>query len=275
MAVKPVTERKAKPSISKVDREIGKKSHDELVNWLIANRDDVVEYQFGFDNDRSISFAREALQSWLNDCGEVLGTAREVLGEEKKDSRLVKPIKAFISRAEACLKNLEIPSIPEEFGGTSILKWNSQHEIHAKQQRYGQAAKLVGYIDLYIKFKCEDRIWLSSSTWPSFFYLQHSDSDERREAIEDNLIKSMDEARLDDCQWSTGHGVGEVYFDVRSELTTLGETLQSLKSLRDNLQPSALICLFSIKIPDLWADVLKNEGFYSLSQSKVLGWISG
>jgi hypothetical protein len=55
---------------------------------------------------------------------------------------------------------------------------------------------------------------------------------------------------------------------VRGQSTTLGETLQSLKSLRNHLK-GGTVCLFVKDIPNLWREVPANEDFRVLTQREM------
>jgi hypothetical protein len=272
MATKPNSEIKAKPPKSIVDREIGERGHDNLVNWLIEHRSEVIDYQFAFDDQKIESEAEAALARWRDDWNEHIDEAKDF--SQYDDENISQGVSAMLAQADKSLTAFEAPPLPVELGTTSIENWSSQAEIYVDAQRPGQPKKLVAFVDVTVDFTRCDGLELSTPAWPQFELRLFGEALERRSVMDRNLLQGLKSIRFSGYQWQCRSRPYRVYYDVRAELTALGETLQSLKTLRSHID-DGIVCLFVEDIPELWQDVLRNEEFFVLTQREMFRWIAG
>lgn len=85
----------------------------------------------------------------------------------------------------------------------------------------------------------------------------------------DYLIGQIETCQFSRCEWRADRCADAVYYDVRSDLPTLADTLHSLKALRSHLGRDDAICLFAADVPGNWRTVLANEGFLVLTRSEL------
>lgn len=275
MAERTGTNFKAKPAAGTSDREVGNPEHDELVNWLIGHLPEVVKYQFGGGEDARRRKFEKAIGKWRFEFQEHLEKATEHLKGLAPGSPVAQPLTAMIERAQAALGSFIAPEPLDGLGVVSLSEWSSQHEVFARPARVGHPAKLVAFVDVWGSVLSGDNPQLSGSQfWPDLGnWIWTSDS--RRSGSgwdpEANLIAKIEATKFSSPKWFEFHTKRDVFYDVRSELPTLAQTLQSLKTLRSHLGENAKVCLFAQEVPPLWRTVLPNEDFLVLTRSEISG----
>lgn len=274
--------RKAKPSAGRSDRKVSLQAHDELVNWLIAHLPEVVTYQFGYGEQARQGKIDAAIEAWRSDYRDFLERAGRDLEKRAPGSQVAVALAAMIERARVAFAEFNAPVSPAEMGSASVLNWSAQKEIYAESSRRGAPPNLVGYVDVHATVRSRDRAELSDSYWPTLHYRRRSPGGPpayswgaplHKTNPEQDLAAEIDAVQFTTCEWILYSTSQSVFYDVRSELPTLAEMLQSLKTLRNHLQrvDDAVVCLFSHDVPALWRTVLPNEGFLVLTRREIPG----
>ncbi|WP_143327390.1 hypothetical protein [Paraburkholderia hospita] len=153
----------------------------------------------------------------------------------------------MIGRARAAIDAFTPPKPPDGLGSARLSGWSAQHEVHAPSARAGSPARLVAFVDVRAAVACRESPYLAHALWPHRGY-EPSDMDDggaARARLDAIFLREIEAMQFSATEWRDHATHRTVFYDVRSELPTLAQLLQSLKTLRSHLHGDATVCLFA------------------------------
>ncbi len=275
------TRKSSKPAGRAVkDEEVKSAYHDEVLNWLIENLDEVVSDRWGMDSDRLsavVEKARSSALEWLDGpakrkfdayaSGKVtkVGWNDEPLGKGVQEAM----IKAS-SRIAAVRDRIVSIRSAEDSGDAKLKTYEVMKRVSRIEtksvgagynKRVMETSVDAGYVDLcasaYLPTGCAIRIAGASYNDAEHFVektlLEPWDSDSVRKFADafshDNVRLTMEVADL------------SVWFSVRTGDFTLGEILQELKDLAALEKGDHAVALVVDGIDPRMLSNIEHEGF--------------
>ena len=285
-----------KPATPKLDKRVAltKKAnvstpeHSELLQWLIANH----EYIIGQYHFRDDEWCSNAMQAALEDFRAGCEAMKHGLVEEAGDEDCPPEHQAL------CKKRLEeMERIADQWCEPDFdrLKRPTVTEFSVQERTYSQnvnrrgnfEAKPEGFVDLQVistlhvapKFKFTDEGWKidSTSQLRSLWRVRTDVFDSRSSFAEISIYPP--EWEYDESAFCRS------WFDVWSELPSLGDILQHLKVLDELNQlynhpfgrgeKMSRTFLVVPEISQSMADIIENEGFTVISRQRIDAALSG
>ena len=245
------------------EKEINHVEHDHLLTWLVDNLDSVVDELWGVDDAWQNEQENKAIEDYRVFMGAVIKKLEDLpnLKDLSLSSETVALCKHKAKEAREYLASwVPPPPLAPSFACLAhVESWHLEDELYQESlDRYRNEKKeFAGYIDLraFVNTPSTLKLELESTIdyiGPKIFFWDNN-----------NIASWVEELEFVQPTWKKYFDTNEVLFDVRFELSTIGELVQELKNLRHlYLNEAPAICLVCPKISDDWVGVLIHEGFW-------------
>lgn len=267
-----------KPAKPKIDKRVvlTKKAnvstpeHSELLQWLVANHEYICGQYFYHDVEWYDQAVEAAIQRFRKDCE----NAKQNLAKAADNERYLLQHRALckkrIKELAAISGEPEMPDF-DQITSSFVVKMSVQaRTFSTTTDRYGKTEeKAVGFVDIQ-----------ALSRLPSSLRLQFADNDiygSDEETLAATAIYAP-KWRRDECFACRS------WFDVWSELPSLGDLLQHLKMLAELNTPyiegsnkyhrhsSRVVTRTFLVVPEIspsMADIISHEGFIVISRKEI------
>lgn len=241
-----------------VDMEVKSSYHDEILNWLISNIDEVVRTLFSWDVDQCMNaWGNSNLDRALDEVEQSVEELERRLSSADKESAEVGALR--IKEGKAVLREKRSPPT----GVTATLKayevMTPVKRIERKRDGLGRAVygkeTAAGFVDLTAVFH-RPVGFVHSAVTPYGFHWGRDTEEEFANSLSNSNYGIESGPNLEETS---------LWVSVRSGAHTLGEILQELKTLQSLEYGSHEVALAVDGIEDMMRSRIEAEGFYVIS----------
>jgi len=268
-----------KPRASYKKKDITDPEHDELMMWLIQNREGLVDAYYGDDEEELVDKSREALTAYRNKVNDLIEEVEAIASESGQLASVKNLARQRLKTIKTHLLVLQPEPLNEQFGRATIVEWYTQHTVNKiKHDRYGdRKEEFAGYVDLRMDIKEPGRIELTPAPRLSgpYVYQMSNILDKKEDDGEEQTsidLKRLEDLEIDEPEWGYYVSPVTVVCDVRTRLSTYGDLLQDLKTLRelhDHEPRNVHIFLVVNNIPGEWKQIIEHEGFTVVAREEI------